>query len=102
MTHRRTALVSLAAGVALAAGAARTEPPSPLRDAVFQRQVQTPRPAGVAKTSIDHSFERRGLDGSVGFLCGIQPKAVTDGAAGAYGVDPQGRFLGVKLHMTFR
>jgi len=103
VTRSRTPLPILAAALALSAGAARAEPaPTALRDAVFQRPPEPARPAGIAKTSLDHSFARRGADGSVGFLCGLQPKAVTEGAAGAYGVDPQGRFLGVKLHMTFR
>ena len=102
MTRSRTPHLMLAAVLALAAGAAQAETPTPLRDAVFQKRSEPAPTAGIAKTSIDHNFERRGVEGSVGFLCGLQPKAVTAGAAGAYGVDPQGRFLGLKLHMTFR
>lgn len=113
MTRRRTSIFTAIAALALTAGAARAEVATSLRDAVFRTPAasqpiplkpaaQSPLPPGVARTSIDHRFEGRPLDGSLGFLCGIQPSAVTQGAAGAYGVDPQGRFLGLKLHMTFR
>jgi hypothetical protein len=111
-------LVVLAAIGSLAAGAAQAGTAEALRAAVYRGPQPTSavastivlpaldtapsRPAGVAKTSIDHSFARRGLDGSLGFLCGLQPKPDNDGAAGAYGVDPQGRFVGVKLHMSVR
>jgi hypothetical protein len=102
----------LAAVLALAAGAARAETPEALRAAVYRAPAapsvgfslpappEPARPAGVAKTSIDHRFAREGLDGSLGFLCGLQPAA--SGAMAATGVDPHGRFLGVKLHMSFR
>ena len=115
MTRRRTLMPTVAASLALIAGAARAEAPMSLRDAVFRAPPVSVRamaltsaaeapalPAGIARTSIDHRFDGKSLDGSLGFLCGIHPKAVTDGVAGAYGVDPQGRFLGLKLHMTFR
>jgi hypothetical protein len=106
-------LIALAAAAALIAGAAHADP---LRDAAFrpageaaaQAVIAAPpgaepaRPAGVAKTSLDHRFERDGLDGSLGFLCGLQPPAAAGGAMAARGVDPNGRFLGVKLHMSFR
>ena len=112
-------LVILAAAVgSLVAGAAHAGTADTLRAAVYRAPQPGPaaapaialpapdsasaRPEGVARTSIDHSFARRGLDGSLGFLCGLQPKPDTEGAAGAYGVDPQGRFVGVKLHMSFR
>src|SRR5690242_12095907 len=102
----------LAAAVALIAGAAQADP---LREAAYRDQataaaafappsqgISAPLPAGIARTSIDHRFERQGLDGSLGFLCGLQPPAAATGAAAATGVDPHGRFLGVKLHMSFR
>jgi hypothetical protein len=105
-------LVLLAAAVTLSAGAAQAEPADLLHAAAFRARpaaidlAPTPpepaRPAGVAKTSLDHRFDRKDLDGSVGFLCGLQPKSITDGAAAAYGVDPNGRFVGLKLHMSFR
>ena len=107
-------LFILAAIATLAAGAARAETPEILRAAVFRAPAasaiavtlpargEAPRPAGVARTSIDHRFARDGLDGSLGFLCGLQPSAAASGAMAATGVDPHGRFLGVKLHMSFR
>jgi hypothetical protein len=105
--------IVLAAAAILIAGAAHADP---LRDAAFRPSggpaaaavIAAPpgsepaRPAGVAKTSLDHRFARDGLDGSLGFLCGLQPSAATTGAMAARGVDPNGRFLGVKLHMSFR
>jgi hypothetical protein len=105
-------LVLIVTAVTLSAGAVHAQPADPLHAAAFQSRTDavdlTPappepaRPAGVAKTSIDHRFDRKDLDGSVGFLCGLQPKSITDGAAAAYGVDPNGRFVGLKLHMSFR
>jgi len=107
-------LVVLTAVAALGAGAARAEPSDVLRAAVYRAPVGTavafalpgpaepPRPAGVAKTSIDHRLGHDGLDGALGFLCGLQPSAAASGAMAATGVDPHGRFLGVKLHMSFR
>jgi len=61
-----------------------------------------PRAAGVARTSFDRSFNDRRGGLSAGFLCGRQPAAVTSGGAAAYGVDPQGRFLGAQLRFGFR
>ncbi|HEV2533165.1 hypothetical protein [Phenylobacterium sp.] len=104
-------LALFAAAVTLCAGAACAQPADPLHEAAFQPRAgldlalarsEPARPAGVAKTSIDHRFDRKNLDGSVGFLCGLQPKSITEGAAAAYGVDPNGRFVGLKLHMTLR
>ena len=104
--------LALLAAVTLSAGAAHAQPADPLHAAAFQDRPgavdlapappEPARPAGVAKTSIDHRFERKDLDGSLGFLCGLQPKSITEGAAAAYGVDPNGRFVGLKLHMSFR
>jgi hypothetical protein len=105
-------LALLAVVVTLSAWAVQAQPADPLQTAAFQSRAGavdlTPaspepvRPPGVAKTSIDHRFERKDLDGSLGFLCGLQPQANTQGAAAAYGVDPNGRFVGLKLHMSFR
>jgi hypothetical protein len=64
-------------------------------------QAQQSRIPGVATTSVDHSFARKGLVGSAGFLCGLHPGQGRDGGAAAYGFDPQGRFLGGKLSLAF-
>jgi hypothetical protein len=106
--------IVLATAAALIAGAAQAAPADALKAAVYRAppaasdtlalpaRSEAPRAPGVARTSLDHRFERDGLDGSLGFLCGLQPSASRGGAAEATGVDPHGRFLGVKLHMSFR
>jgi hypothetical protein len=106
--------IVLATAAALIAGAAQAAPADALKAAVYRvpaaatatlslpDRSETPRMPGVARTSLDHRFARDGLDGSLGFLCGLQPSASRGGAAEAAGVDPHGRFLGVKLHMSFR
>jgi hypothetical protein len=66
------------------------------------RQTQASRIPGVATTSVDHSFARGGLVGSAGFLCGLHPGQGRDGAAAAYGFDPQGRFLGARISLAFK
>lgn len=84
--------------------------PDPLRAAVFRTDAPPPAPDrsgpprdfGMPRTALERSFGRDELTGSVGFLCGLQPKAMTDGAAAAHGVDPHGRFVGVKLRMSLR
>jgi hypothetical protein len=94
-----------------AVGGRAAAAPDPLAAAVFR----TPRPAaalpqssdptrdfGMPTTAVERRLGRGGLTGSAGFLCGLQPKAMTDGAAAAYGVDPHGRYLGVKLRMVLR
>ena len=58
------------------------------------------REAGVARTSLDRRFARDGLVGSVGFLCGLQPR-LDEASGSAYGLDPHGRFLGAKLSRAF-
>jgi len=98
-------LLTLAGGAAQAAT-------DPLRAAVFRSEalppVAVPAPSGptrdfgMPRTAIERRVGSSGVTGSAGFLCGLQPKAVTDGAAAAYGVDPHGRFLGVKLRMVVR
>lgn len=65
-------------------------------------QVRQSRSPGIATTSVDHSFAGKGLTGSAGFLCGIQPGQGQDGGAAAYGYDPHGRFLGAKLSLAFK
>lgn len=60
------------------------------------------RAPGVARTSLDRSFGARNGGLSAGFICGMQPAAVTSGGAAAYGVDPHGRFLGAQLKFGFR
>jgi hypothetical protein len=60
------------------------------------------REAGIARTSVDKRFsEDDKVMGSLGFLCGLQPTALDKGSAAAYGVDPQGRFVGAKLKLAF-
>ena len=57
---------------------------------------------GVARTSLDRTFDRDRASGAFGFLCG-RPDSLDDrAAAGAYGSDPHGRFLGAKLSLAFR
>lgn len=106
--------VLLIAAVTLAAGAAHaqmaTQTAAQLRSAVYRAEPaaapplrsEPPRDIGMPRTAIERPFASGKFEGSLGFLCGLQPKSMTDGAAAAYGVDPHGRFLGLKLHMSFR
>jgi hypothetical protein len=82
----------------LAAVVFRASPPA----AAFPQRSEAPRDFGMPTTAVERRFGHGGLAGSAGFLCGIQPKAMADGAAAAYGVDPHGRYLGVKLRMVLR
>ena len=59
------------------------------------------RAAGIARTSVDHRFAADGVEGSFGFLCGLQAGQSDHGAAAANGYDPQGRFLGAKVKLSF-
>ena len=59
-------------------------------------------PAGVARTSIDHSFAPGRLTGVAGFICGLQDSLDHAGAREVTGNDPHGRFLGAKLSFAFR
>ena len=59
------------------------------------------RMPGVAQTSVGRKLGSDGLTASAGFLCGLQPSYLSDGAAGAHGYDPNGRFLGAKLSLPF-
>jgi hypothetical protein len=129
MPIRRPTVVVLAAVACALAGAAsaQTAPSAalslaPFRAAIAQvseppsidlsssptarnyAQITAMRAAGVAQTSVDHRFTSKGdggLVGSVGFLCGLQPGQTDKGGAAAYGYDPQGRFVGAKLHIAF-
>lgn len=105
-----TRLLLTAAVLASLAGAAHAQ--TSLTTAVFASpalrvsiapeiaQANALRQAGIAKTSVDHSFSRSAT-ASLGFLCGLQPRA--DEAIGsAHGFDSQGRFLGAKLSFAFR
>ena len=111
---RRAALPTVLAALALAA-AARAEParlnltPAPKADAAAlnaavlapDRQVhELPQP-GIARTAIDRRFEQDRATGSLGFLCG-RPDSLDERARSqAFGSDPQGRFLGARLAVTF-
>ena len=64
-------------------------------------QAAALRAAGIARTSVDHRFASEDVEGSFGFLCGLQPGQTDHGAAAAHGYDPQGRFLGAKLKLSF-
>lgn len=105
----------LALGLATLAGAADAASADALKAAVF-RDGAPPRapvaavtyaeapaalPPGIAKTSLDHAFDKRAT-GSVGFLCGLDERADAKGAMAAYGSDPHGRFVGAKLSLSFR
>lgn len=62
---------------------------------------QALKAAGIARTSIDHSLPSQAATASLGFLCGMQPTTETSGAAGAFGVDREGRFVGAQLRVGF-
>jgi hypothetical protein len=98
----------------LVAGSARAAEPDALRRAVYRSPasavatlpapMRTEAPAlprGVVRTSIDHRFDRD-VEGALGYLCGRKPDEIAAGAAGARGVDHDGRFLGVQLKMSLR
>jgi hypothetical protein len=105
----------LALCLAALAGAAQAATPDALKAAVFQGGAARPAraaavtyaaapqalPDGIAKTSLDHAFDKRAT-GQVGFLCGLDERADAKGAMAAYGSDPHGRFVGAKLSFTFR
>lgn len=63
---------------------------------------QALKAAGIAHTAIDRSLQGQAATASLGFLCGMQPTTQTSGAAGAFGVDREGRFLGAQLRVGFR
>ena len=105
-----TRLLLTAAALATLTSAAQAQAQTSLTSAVFATprvsiapriaQANVLRQAGIAKTSVDHSFAGKAT-ASLGFLCGLQPRA--DEAIGsAHGFDSQGRFLGAKLSFAFR
>lgn len=105
-------LLALAALAVLAPGSTRAAEPDVLRSAVYRSSAAAllPIPAptdvatlprGVARTAIDRRFDK-GVEGAMGYLCGRRPDEITSGAAGARGVDHDGRFLGVQLKMSLR
>jgi hypothetical protein len=61
-----------------------------------------PLTPGVAQTAVDHHFGAGGVTGSAGFLCGRGAGPDNNGAATAYGYDPEGRFVGAKLSIAFK
>jgi hypothetical protein len=63
---------------------------------------QAPLTPGVARTAVDHPFGKGGVVGSAGFLCGRGAGPDNNGAATAYGYDPEGRFVGAKLSFAFK
>ena len=84
------------------AGAAQAAPRLDLSRLVSPYdEGQVLKAAGIARTSLDRSFNPR-ASASLGFLCGGQPSTNTSGAAGALGVDRDGRFLGAQLRFGFR
>ena len=106
--------VVLATLVLLVAGSARAAERDALANAVYRDATPAARilplparsdahalPHGVARTAIDHRFDKQ-VEGSLGYLCGRKPDEITAGAAGARGVDHDGRFLGVQLKMSLR
>ena len=59
------------------------------------------RPKGTVRTAIDRSFSRSSsVVGSLGYLCGLQPSAVTSGGV-ASSHEPAGTFLGGQLRVAF-
>jgi hypothetical protein len=75
-----------------------TAPRTPL--ALSYAQTVALREAGEARTSVDRRFAKDGVTGSLGFLCGLQPR-LDEHSGAAYGIDPHGRFLGAKLSRAF-
>jgi hypothetical protein len=59
-----------------------------------------PAPDGVARTSVERRLSGNSVFGA-GFLCGLKPGDESSGARGAYGYDPNGRFVGAKLSFAF-
>jgi len=84
--------------------AAATPSPADLARSVLPvRDVgAVPLPAGVVRTSVDHSFSPGKVSGSAGFVCGLQESLDHSGAREVTGSDPHGRFVGAKLSFAFR
>ena len=111
---RRLGLVLAAAGsltgpAASAATPLRISAPAPAHSTVagataplpYERR-QVSLPPGVVRTAVERRFSDERLVGQAGFLCGLQDHPEHDGGAGAYGADPDGRFLGASLRLRFR
>lgn len=93
------------AGVVTAAGVP-AKPVPDVEDALDPQarpklQPQTLDSVVFAKTAVDHRFGSSGATASAGLLCGRMPGHADSGMAGAYGVDPHGRFVGAKLSFAF-
>jgi hypothetical protein len=115
-------MLLLGLAIAAASGAAHARPADPLAQAVMRTPARSeaaspgldltrpgapsrfasPLPAGIAKTSVDRRFADDDATGSFGYLCGLCPGQKMNGAAGAAGYDPMGKFLGAKLSFAFR
>ena len=81
-----------------AAVAAKPQAQSSLRYAALHSAL----PEGIIRTSVEKRFGVRDTAvGEAGFLCGLLPHPDTSGAAAAYGHDPDGRFVGAKLKLSF-
>ena len=116
MPAARRKFVLAAAFSALAAAAhAQTAPaPHPLQSpipaaaalnaAVSARfgEAGAQKGVGLARTSVDRSFDHDRGSGALGFLCGRPDSLDERAASSAYGSDPHGRFLGAKLSLAFR
>jgi len=67
----------------------------------YRRFIQSKVP-GIAQTSVTSRFAKRDdAFTDAGLLCGLQPHPDTAGAAAAFGHDPDGKFVGAKLRMSF-
>lgn len=113
-------LIALAAAIASLADAAHGQPlslipaqpplqskvsdASALNAAVSARfsEAAALKGAGVARTSVDRSFDHDRASGAFGFLCGRPDSLDERASASPYGSDPHGRFLGAKLSLAFR
>jgi hypothetical protein len=99
-------LAGLLLGCALTAGPACAAPAALRVDlapaASRYDAAQALKAAGVARTAFDRPLGDEAAKASLGFLCGLQPYTETHGAAGAFGVNREGRFLGAQLRFGFR
>lgn len=67
----------------------------------YARQAPTRIP-GIAQTSVTARFvSRDNAAADAGLLCGLLPHPDSSGAAAAYGRDPDGKFVGAKLRLSF-
>lgn len=78
--------------------AARATPLAGFDAARFARTL----PPGVAQTSVSGRLGRRDdATSEAGLLCGLEPHPDRAGAAAAFGHDPDGKFVGAKLKLSF-